>query len=218
MTTSTITIQRAVPDHSPFLAQVLLSASRSHLERGPFDIALGLPVGEVLDILEWVTLTEFVCNCHFSKFLVAELASEPVGALAAYDPGEKDLLPFGAALSDAYSGLGYDEADFPPVLQRFETMRHCLPPAQPGTWIVEWVAVAMAHRGQGIAGQLLRKILALGADRSLCRSQVSTFLGNQPAINAYRKVGFRIEREYRDPDLAALLGTSGVLTMTRELP
>lgn len=217
MTISPITIVHATPDHSSFLAQVILSASRSHLELGPFDIALELPKGEVLGILEWMTLSEFISNCHFSKFLVAELETKPVGALAAFDPGETNLLPLGAALSDAYSGMGYEEADLPSALMRLEAMRGCVPSAEPGTWVVEWVAVEIAHRGQGILTQLLQKILALGTNRSLPRSQISTYLGNQAAINAYQRAGFRIDREYRNANFADLLGSPGMLTMLRDL-
>ena len=170
-----ITTPQAIPEDSRFLAQVILSASRSHLERGSFEIAFRLPTQEILDILEWMTLSDLVCNCHFSKFVVAELSGEPVGALCGYDPGETDLLPLGAALSDAFAGLGYEEADLHSAVQRLEAMRRCLPSAQPGTWVVEWVAVAEPHRRRGTVGHLLRHVLALGADRSLTRSQTHLF-------------------------------------------
>lgn len=213
-----ITIRQAAPEDSRFLAQAILLASRSHLERGPFEIAFRLPVEEILDILEWMTVSDLICNCHFSKFVIAELAGEPVGALSGHDPGEIDLLPLGAALADAVGGLGYDEADLQSATERLEAMRCCLLSAQPGIWVVEWVAVTQAHRGRGIADHLLRNALALGANRSMTRSQVSTYLGNQAAINAYRKAGFGFHRETRDPAFAALLGVPGMVTMVRALP
>jgi ribosomal protein S18 acetylase RimI-like enzyme len=84
--------------------------------------------------------------------------------------------------------------------------------------VVEWVAVLRNHRGQGIVGHLLRDVLALGANRSKARSQISTYLGNQAAVNAYRKAGFGFHFETRDPAFAALLGVPGMVTMVRALP
>lgn len=217
MPRSSVRILEATPDHSPFLARVILWASRSHLERGPFDVALGLDTPDVLDLLEYMCLSDLVGNCHFSNFLVAETSGEPVAALAAYDPGDSGLSPLGAPLSDAYSALGYDEDKLPVVLGRLEAVQRCLPRPQPGTWTVEWVAVEKSFRRQGIVGHLLQKALDTGGHRSLQRSQVSTYVGNQAAIDAYAKAGFSIDRERRDPALEDLLGVPGMVTMMRAL-
>ena len=76
MVPAEISIVRAKPDHSPFLARTILAASRSHLPRGPFDVALGLGDMELLAIIERMTISDHVCNCHFTKFLVAECGGE----------------------------------------------------------------------------------------------------------------------------------------------
>ena len=75
-----------------------------------------------------------------------------------------------------------------------------------------------AHRRQGIVGHLLQKTLASGVQRSLLRSQVSTYIGNEAAIRAYAEAGFYINRERHDPDFETLLGVPGMVTMVRELP
>ena len=120
--------------------------------------------------------------------------------------------------SDAYSALGHDEEKLPFVLGCLEAVQRCLPPQLPGTWTIEWVAVEESLRRRGIVGLLLQKALEAGAHRSLRRSQISTYVGNQAAINAYAKAGFRIDRERHDPALKSLLGIPGVVTMVRELP
>lgn len=217
MGTSNISIVEATVDHSPFLARVALAASRSHLDRGPFDIAFQVDEAELLDILEWVVLSDLVSNCHFSKFLVAEADGEPIGALAGFDPGESDLLPLGAALADAYSGLGYDEAELPAVMARIEAMNSCFPPANPGTWIIEWVAIEPSHRRLGVSGKLMREILAVGADRGVRRAQISTYIGNDHATAAYEKAGFQVETRRRDQEFKALLGVPGMVTMRCDL-
>jgi len=215
---SKVAVVQATPDDSLFLAKVILAASRSHLARGPFDIALRLDESELLDILEWMTLSELECNCHFSKFLVARLDDEPVGALAAFDPAESDLLPVGAALADAYTGLGFDEADLPAVIDRIDALRRCFPTALPGTWTVEWVAVEPVHRRHGVCARLMDAILADGAALGLRAAQISTYSCNGEAIRAYGRAGFRVDRERHDPEFASILGTPGMITMMRELP
>ena len=217
MPASNLSVVQATPDHSAFLANVVLSASRSQLERGPFDLALRLDEAEILDILEWMVLSDFVSTCHYSRFLVAEAEGEPIGALAAFDPAEEELLPMGAALADAYVGLGYQEAELSAVMARVEAMNSCLPSANPGSWTVEWVAVDKAYRGLGVCGQLLNEILAAGAARGLETSQVSTYLGNDNALSAYRRAGFEIETKSRDKKFESLLGVPGMVTMRREL-
>lgn len=217
MAYSNVSVVQATPDHSPFLAQVILAASRSQLDRGPFDVALELSDRDMLDILEWMTLSELVSNCHFTKFLVAEVDGEPAGALAAFDPAEDDLLPLGAALSDAYSGLGYDEATLPAVMNRIDALRRCFPTASPGTWTVEWVAVNRAHRRRGIGAGLMESILAKGASRGLRKAQISTYTGNDAAIKTYERAGFRVEGERRDPEFLAILGIPGMITMLRDV-
>ncbi len=217
MAYSNVAVVPATPDHSAFLAQVVLAASRSQLARGPFDVALRLDDRDVLDILEWMTLSELVSNCHFTKFLVAEIDGEPAGALAAFDAAETDLLPLGAALSDAYSGLGHDETGLAEVMNRIEALRRCLPTAVPGTWTVEWVAVDAVHRRRGICAALMRAILAKGAARGLREAQISTYTGNDAAIKTYERAGFRIESERRDPQFSAVLGVPGMITMLRNV-
>jgi ribosomal protein S18 acetylase RimI-like enzyme len=214
---SNLSIGPATVDHSTFLARVVLSASRSQLKRGPFDLALRLGEDEVIDILEWMVLSDFVSTCHFSKFLVAQVDGEPIGALAAFDPAEKDLLPIGAAISDAYIGLGYNEADLPDVMARVEAMNSCIVPASPGNWTVEWVAVEESYRGLGVCGQLLAGILAKGRERGMNTAQVSTYIGNDRALSAYKSAGFEIDCKRRDQKFEKLLGVPGMVTMRCDL-
>ena len=217
MAAPNISIVDATVDHSRFLARVVLAASRSQLARGAFDLAFQISEAEVLDILEWVVLSDLVSNCHFSKFLVAEEDGEPIGALAAFDPGEPGLLPLGAALADAYSGLGYDEDELPAAMARIEAMNSCAPPANPGTWIIEWVAVEPSHRGLGVCGDLMRGILDAGAARGLQHAQISTYIGNDRAAAAYAKAGFQMETRRRANEFQALLGVPGMATMKSDL-
>lgn len=215
---STASIVPARPEHAAFLAGVILAASRSHLPRGPFDLALALDDKSVLGVLERMTAGDVVCNCHFSRFLVAEADGMPVGALTAFDPAERGLLPLSAALEQACGVFGLGSSEIARALARVHVLETCFPPADPGTWTVEWVGVDEPRRRSGICTKLLAAILAEGAHRGCRLAQVSTYIGNDAATAAYASAGFLASCENRTPEFQALLGTPGLLIMRRGLP
>jgi len=214
----TASIAPAKPEHAPFLARIILAASRSHLPRGPFDLALDIDDAELLAIIERMTLGDVVSNCHFSRFLVAEAAGGPVGALAAFDPAEADLSSLSPALETACRALGLGSQRIDRILERVHVLDTCFPSAEPGTWTIEWVGVDATYRRRGICHQLLTAILAKGAHHGCRVAQVSTYIGNEAATAAYMSAGFLASREHRTPELASLLGTPGLLIMRRNLP
>jgi translation initiation factor 4G len=214
----TASIAPARREHAPFLARVILAASRSHLSRGPFDFALSLGDGELLALIERMTLSDFVSNCHFSRFLVAEADGLPLGALAAFDPAEADLPPLSAALEAVCAALGHDRGSIARMLARIHVLDPCFAAADPGIWTIEWVGVEASHRRHGICRQLLAAILAEGARRGCHRAQVSTYIGNDAAAAAYARAGFLSVSEHRTPAFEALLGAPGLLVMRRGLP
>lgn len=215
---STASIVHARPDHAPFLARIILAGSRSHLSRGPFDLALGLDDRDLLAVLERMALGDLVSNCHFSRFLVAEAEGMPVGALAAFDPAEEDLPPLSAALEAACTALGLSSREIARALARVHVLDTCFPAAYPGTWTIEWVGVLEVHRRRGICSQLLAAILAEGTHRACSLAQVSTYIGNDAAAAAYASAGFLASHEHRTPEFQALLGAPGLLIMRRNLP
>ncbi len=213
-----LSIARARPDHAPFLARVILAASRSHLARGPFDFALDLDDAALLAIIERMALGELASNCHFSRFLVAEVEGWPVGALAAFDPAEEDLPPLSAALEAACEALGYSSGRIARIMARIHTLAAYFPPADPGSWTIEWVGVDEAWRRRGICRQLLAAMLAEGVRRGCRLAQVSTYIGNDAAAAAYLDAGLVVSREHRAPQFAEVLGAPGLLIMRRSLP
>jgi hypothetical protein len=61
-------------------------------------------------------------------------------------------------------------------------------------------------------------MLAEGAQHARRAAQVSMYRGNDAAITAYVRAGFRAVREHRHPACATLLGVPGLLTLSRGLP
>lgn len=217
MQVSQFTVIDPDPDHSGFLAEVILAASRSQLEQGPFDLAFQAEKDELLALLEWMVLSDHVTSCHYSNFLIAEIEGKPIGALSLFDPSGPEVLPLGAALADACEGLGY-EGDYPDqALRRLEALQRCLAPARRATWTIEWVAVAPTHRRLGIAGRLLGEAIAKTRSAGAEQLQVSTYVDNAAAIAAYQKAGFTALQERRDPAVERLLGTPGLVELIRDV-
>lgn len=55
------------------------------------------------------------------------------------------------------------------------------------------VSVLPSHHGQGIAGELLRRTLALAADLRLPRLRLEVYADNQAALALYHRHGFQPE-------------------------
>ena len=66
------TIRRAVADDSEFLAWAMLAASRSHGDRGTFDLIANKSEQDRLDVAGWLTLNEIPNYCHYQHYLVSE--------------------------------------------------------------------------------------------------------------------------------------------------
>jgi hypothetical protein len=63
-----VEIQPACPEDASFLAWVMLTAGRSHIDRGIWDIAIENTEKERLDFLQTAALTEKPHMLHHSNF------------------------------------------------------------------------------------------------------------------------------------------------------
>jgi len=64
-------------------------------------------------------------------------------------------------------------------------------PDNPETGQVTALYVVAAHRGLGIAQDLMRAVVAQAQDAGVTRLSLSVALSNQPALRFYRAAGFR---------------------------
>ena len=74
-----------MPDDAEFLAWVMLSASRSHLTRGLWDLIIGADEAGCLEYLRRLALAEPRSLYHYESFLVAEVAGERAAALCGFE-------------------------------------------------------------------------------------------------------------------------------------
>lgn len=93
----------------------------------------------------------------------------------------------------------------------------CVPDEAEGAWIVESVATLPEFRRRGLVNRLLEEILEKGRRQGFRRAQVSVFIGNTPAQNAYEKCGFKVVDEKRHPDFEAEIGCPGIARLLRDL-
>lgn len=93
----------------------------------------------------------------------------------------------------------------------------CLPKTIAGAWVIDSVATLPEHRGKNVAGRLLDRILDIGIKRGHSVAQVSLYFGNEPALNLYRKFGFKPVEENRDAYFEKEIGSHGILSLARDL-
>jgi translation initiation factor 4G len=214
--TMTATVRTAEPEDSDFLTWCILAAGQGHLTKGFWDVAM--PDADRRAMLaEWLVLSDVRSTCHFSNFLIAEVDGSAAAALAVYDPGDGDMVSLAPAIMDAFEGYGWDTAEMDRIARRLAPYRACAPSADAGTWIVEWVATAPAHRRTGLVQALLAKALDAGRGRGLTRAQVSIMKGNMAAEAAYERAGFRRHEERCDPVFEASFGAPGMVTFVRNI-
>lgn len=210
-------IRPARTDDASFLAWVMLTAGRSHLEKGIWDIIIGMPENECLTFLEHLTVTAEPHMLHYSIFIVAEADGYPVAALSGYDPvtlGEETVALHWPVVMEK---MGLTEEDMAAGQQGVAAYLTCHAEPHEGAWIVESVATLPESRGRGLIGALLREIIDKGRRKGFRRAQVSFLIGNTPAERAYQKAGFKIHDEKRHPDFEAVFGCPGTSRMLREL-
>jgi len=93
----------------------------------------------------------------------------------------------------------------------------CLPEEIDGAWVIDSVATLPEHRGKSVAEKLLNQILEIGKDQGYLKAQVNMYIGNEPALNLYGKLGFEIVDETRDEYFEQNIGSPGMLSLAKEL-
>jgi ribosomal protein S18 acetylase RimI-like enzyme len=201
-------IVQAQPKHAPFIAWVLLTAFRSHLELGFWDFLRPGKDEEILRYLEALTTTRAVHWVNLSLFIIAEVDGEPAAALSGYFAEEHGgtTLRDGMAEVSETTGQEVDSEG----LKRALTIRDVVPGHVPGAWIIESVATRPEFRRTGLVDALMREIMERGRRRGAVVSDICVFIGNDPAQKAYEKVGYTVVEEKCHPAFEAVYKTPGI--------
>ena len=212
-----VKLVEARQDHVPFLAWVMLTAFRSHLERGMWDFFVGGTDDKCLPFLEALAVTETRHWGHYSNFIVAEVDGRPASALCGYFAAECGGPALERGVTEASRAIGRTEEDDRAGWQRAGSIAHCNIERADGAWIVENVATLPEFRRKGLVDYLLLEILGRGRSRKAAVAEIGVFIGNDPAQRAYEKAGFAVVGEKRHPDFEAVYKCPGARLLRRAL-
>ena len=213
--TSGFKIVEAQPKHAPFIAWVILTAFRSHLERGFWDfLRPGAPF-RALRYLEALTTTKAAHWVHLPLFIIAEVDGEPAAALSGYFEEEHGGMKLGDGMAEVSEATG-QKAD-PEGMKQALTILNVAPEHVPGAWIIEDVATRPEFRRRGLVDALMQEIMERGRQRGATLSDIGVFIGNDSAQKAYEKVGYAVVGEKCHPEFEAVYKTPGVRALRRAL-
>lgn len=212
-----IVIRESLPEDVPFLAWVVLAASRSHVACGAWDLSVPGSDEVKLRFLERLLTSERPHWCHARGFRVAEVDGRPAAALSGYAPEDSRLQSAAEAISECARSLGWTGEEIGEAFGRLAVFLGCLPLDEPGAWVIEWVATSAEQRRRGLIQQLLEAELAHGADRGHSVSQISILSGNTAAQRAYERAGYAYVDERRSAAFERAVGCPGLLRMLRPL-
>ena len=216
-TETTVRIVEATPEQAPFIAWVTLTAFRSHLERGLWDIMLDGDEASKLRYLEALATTEQLHWVHHSTFIVAEVDGRPASALCGYIDEELGGPTLQMAIIEANEKIGRTEEEAAAGFERAKSIMQVIPEHAPGAWIVENVATLPEFRRRGLVDRLVEEMLERGRRRGATVADISVFIGNDPAQRAYEKYGFAVIAETHDPEFESVYRTPGIRTLRRSL-
>jgi translation initiation factor 4G len=209
-------IRSARPEDASFLAWVILTAGRAHVQRGIWEVILGGTEEECLFFLRKLVVTKTPHLFHYSCFLVAEVDGHPMAALGGYDPRSLGYPALRKAVVEVVKKLGMSEPD-KAASTRSERVLGCIPEDVDGAWVIDSVATVPEFRRQGIVSRLLEKIIARGRKQGFRRAQINMYIGNTPAQKAYEKHGFKVVDEKRHPAFEEEIGSPGMTRLLRDL-
>ncbi len=199
-----------------FLAWVILTAGRAHVQRGIWEVILGGREQECLTFLQSLTMTQTPHLFHHSCFLIAEVGGRPAAALGGYDPKGLGYPTLRKDIKEVIYQIGFSGPDSE-AMKRSEGVLSCIPEDIEGAWVVDSVATVPEFRRQGITSKLLEKMLERGRSQGFRRAQINIYIGNIPAQRLYEKHGFQITDERRHPDFEKEIGSPGMARLLCDL-
>jgi len=214
-----VRIVDARPEHVPFIAWVMLTAHRSHLERGLWDFLIGDSEAECLRFLEALATTSRPHWSHHSIFIVAEVDGRPAAALCGYIDGELGTVTGSLtnAVQEASRMVGRTEEDTAAGWKRAGSIALVAPDHARDAWVVENVATLPEFRRKGRVDRLLAEMLDRGRRRGATVGDIGVLIGNDGAQRAYEKAGFKVISEKLHPDFEAVYKSPGIRSLRQSL-
>jgi translation initiation factor 4G len=195
----------------------MMTAHRSHLDKGLWDFVVGGTEEDCLRYLETLAVTERAHWAHYSTFLVAEADGRPAAALCGYFEVEHGTEAIREGMAQANAVVGRTEEEHALGWGRAGSIINVAPEHAPAAWVVEHVATVPEFRRRGLVDRLLVRILDEGRMRGATVADIGVLIGNDPAQRAYEKAGFEVIGEKLDPEFEAVYKCPGIRTLSRAL-
>jgi ribosomal protein S18 acetylase RimI-like enzyme len=196
----------------------MFSASRSHLARGLWDLIIGADEAGCLDYLRRLALAEPRSLYHYESFLLAEIAGERAAALCGFENHADAWAVVGDAMSNVQRDLGWQETDAAASYRRVAPIwEACRPPDSEADFTIESVATLPEYQRRGLISALIEEVLSYASQRGCRLAQITTYLGNDAALAAYKKSGFKVLDEKRCAEVEQILRVPGFVRLTRAL-
>lgn len=209
-------IRHATPKDADFLSWALLAASRGHLSRGWFDIALNQPESDCLQFLRELTTATAPSRWHYSRFLVVESAGSPNAALCAFRAGDAYLVS-PLAVTEAAQSVGLSLAEQAQLWKRGAYLFSCGTRSLDDSWVLESIATLPNHRQRGYTSMLLARAIEDGRAKGLQEAEITVVIGNVAAERTYVAAGFHCVGESLHPDFEQATGALGQRRFVRAL-
>lgn len=219
MTLATDTrIVPATRDHIPMVAWTVMTAGRSHLERGMWELVMGTDdEAKILPYLEVFADTEQLHWGHWSLYLVAEVDGVPAAAMCGFFENDLPAETMVHGVIEADRKYGRTPEEFAAGWQRAGSIANIGREHEPGAWIVEHVATRPEYRRRGLVERLVHETLDRGRERGAKTAEIGVLIGNDKAQRAYEKCGFEVYQEARDAAFEAAYKCPGAYYLKRSL-
>ncbi len=209
-----VTLRPAEPPDGEFLVWASVTAARSQLKQGWFEIVLRRDEAFIVEFAKHLALATAPSWWHWSVFHVAEVDGMVAAAMCGFGDASY-YRASGAAMAEASDRMGIDKSEQALLWPRGAFIVSAST-SEPGAWTIENVATAPDYRRRGLVQALLRNELSVARAAGFKRAQISVFIGNTGAERAYEKGGFRFAEEKRAADFEAALGTPGTRRLMRD--
>lgn len=206
-------LRPAAPGDAARVAYLCYLAGRGQVQTSVYDLMIPGEHGATarrLAVMERMLTTTGKSWFHHAFYTVADIGGSVAASLCAFSKEEGRTRP----LLDAFRETGWTDDDLVAMGERLEPFITVEPRVPEGAWVIENVGCYEEYRGRGLVNALLESAVERGRERGCPHAQISVFIGNEPAIRAYEKVGFEITEEKRDPGFARIFGCPGMYRMS----
>jgi len=175
------------------IAKLSYLAGKSHVELSIYDLMVPGPPGmtdDRIDRIAGIVVAEAPNWLSYRFYHAIEVDGKIASGLATFTPEDASNKKLGQAMME----VGWSVKDMMEMGQRLRVWSKVDPGREPGFLIVENVATYEEFRGRGFTSELLAHAVERGKDGGFKGLQLTVLLGNDPAIRAYEKAGFKMEK------------------------